>query len=686
MDEQKDFDLLIERFGESWRAKVISSPFGEATHQFKFPFPIGDLQSISTHVRGEAREIEGINKLPRGAVTAVEQFGAELFNTVFDQEVGNAFRFSVEAAKRESFELRLRLRLGNSELSQLPWEYLYDSSGTGFIALSGIPIIRHVELPQPVRGLRVQLPLQVLVVAASPKDEQTLNIEDEWKLLKESLNELEERNALKLTRLEKPTFDALAAKLSGRQVKKSSSQLSKFISPISKLIPPIFGLILNKVNILGLKKGASSRIKNQYHILHFIGHGSLNKESGQGNLIFEKEDGNSDMVTSEQLGYILGNHNSLKLVFLNSCKGASFKGDPFASVARTLVRRNIPAVVAMQFRITDDSAIILAQRFYQALAEDDDTDTALAIARKAVYIRQKEEKNFEWGTPVLFMRSADGQVNVGIVPRPRLVYSALALVGIGILTFVILALLPPKLPDVVGKSLEDAKRTLEQECRLSILRCFKVQDELEIDKDKVAGSVIKMYPAAGESIRRGKEVKLTVSAGSVEIFHYFYLYKPSRDPSEITSLIPELITTGNSFLIKNDLYQSTENQKGAGEPVLYTWLFMKNTGLEAKCVEIELVHTYYNSQLILITNKSPSLDSRSPLFPLPRLIGKEIWTFLVHREESDRPDVFDIAPPKNLSFKVDLALSKDASCNEPFTKLPLQSTEIDISSLLGGNK
>jgi hypothetical protein len=47
-----------------------------------------------------------------------------------------------------------------------------------------------------------------------------------------------------------------------------------------------------------------------------------------------------------------------------------------------MVRRGIPAVIAMQFEISDDAAIEFAPALYGALAARRAVDTAVAEARK----------------------------------------------------------------------------------------------------------------------------------------------------------------------------------------------------------------------------------------------------------------------------------------------------------------
>ena len=61
----------------------------------------------------------------------------------------------------------------------------------------------------------------------------------------------------------------------------------------------------------------------------------------------------------------------------------------------------------MQFEITDRAAIVFGGEFYAALADGYPVDSALAEARKAIFADQND---VEWGTPVLFMRVADGRI------------------------------------------------------------------------------------------------------------------------------------------------------------------------------------------------------------------------------------------------------------------------------------
>jgi hypothetical protein len=95
-------------------------------------------------------------------------------------------------------------------------------------------------------------------------------------------------------------------------------------------------------------------------------------------------------------------------VVLNSCEGARASHvDPFSGAASSLVECGIPAVVGMQFEITDEAAITFAGRLYSALVQGFPIDAALAQSRKAIFAAGNDT---EFGTPVLFLRTGDARL------------------------------------------------------------------------------------------------------------------------------------------------------------------------------------------------------------------------------------------------------------------------------------
>jgi formylglycine-generating enzyme required for sulfatase activity len=108
------------------------------------------------------------------------------------------------------------------------------------------------------------------------------------------------------------------------------------------------------------------------------------------------------------LKVLLQGYPALRLAFLNTCEGGrSDEQDIFLGVAPALVRCGLPAVIAMKYSISDRAAIALSTEFYRALADGYPVEAALAEARKAIYVGQQ---SVEWGTPLLFSRSADNRL------------------------------------------------------------------------------------------------------------------------------------------------------------------------------------------------------------------------------------------------------------------------------------
>ena len=363
----QSFDLRIESNGDKLIARSSCELLsGEASSEIKLPFTTTEWQdTFAGIIRGTRERLKkGFKEKSKELEEQIKAFGSKLFKAVFVDEVGKKFLESLAIARRENFELHLRLRLNVPELNDLPWECLYDAAGEGFIALAEkTPVLRYLEVGKAVQSLEVKPPLQVLVVIAAPQGLQKLDVEKEWQELQEAVEDLERCSLLELTRLETPTLKELH----------------------------------NELSLKG----------KQYHVLHFIGHGDFDKDLQQGTLSFEDKDKSEHSVSSEKLGETLKNHESLRLVFLNACKGAvTSESNVFAGMAQSLVERvGVPAVIAMQFAITDDSAITLSESFYRGLTVEKSVASALTSARVAV--NTSKDNGLEWSTPVLFMRSSN---------------------------------------------------------------------------------------------------------------------------------------------------------------------------------------------------------------------------------------------------------------------------------------
>lgn len=353
-----NFDLIIEKSGEKYRARVINSPCGQATVEFGTPFSPLELENFVLRM---GRPQRGMRRIDSPEMEAVKLFGSRLFQTVFHDDVYACYLRSMDNALNQNHGLRIRLRINIPELHDLPWEYLYNSQVDQFLALSrDTPIIRYVELPYTTQALPVAPPLKILLMISSPEGYPSLNVEEEWKRLNIALQPLLDRDLVVLEKLEQPTLIALQKRL--RQ--------------------------------------------DQVHIFHYIGHGKYFEQKQDGMLLLEDENHHGRPTSGQHIGAILHDHHTLRLVVLNACEGARTSAeDPYAGVAQTLVRQGIPAVLAMQFEIFEDAAMTFAQEFYSALVDNYPVDAALSEARKAIFANGND---VEWGTPVLFTRAGDG--------------------------------------------------------------------------------------------------------------------------------------------------------------------------------------------------------------------------------------------------------------------------------------
>lgn len=364
MHEYCELKVRIEREADAFRV-AATGPSGEATGTFEVPFSQVELENLVLRV---SRPRQTVRRIDSPEMELVRRFGNELFNSIFQARIRDVYRDSYAQARAEGKGLRITLALGDApDLMNLPWEYLYDEPA--FLSISTwTPVVRYLNLPRARRPLPVSPPLRILAMVSAPSDSIALDVEREKHLLEEALAGLVASGGVEIVWLERATLRALQGELR----------------------------------------------RATYHIFHFIGHGGYDHTTDDGVLLLESDDARGRLVSGSQLGTMLADHTTLRLAVLNACEGARTSvEDPFAGVAASLVQREIPAVIAMQFEITDRAAIVFAHEFYAALADGYPADSAVAEARKAIFA---DANDIEWGTPVLFMRVPDGRI-FDVAPR-----------------------------------------------------------------------------------------------------------------------------------------------------------------------------------------------------------------------------------------------------------------------------
>jgi tetratricopeptide (TPR) repeat protein len=366
-----DFNLEIgEQTGSRKYTVSVRSPEGEAQEEMRFPFDEWELKDQLRDVEFALLRSGGKRRrIGTPEEQTIQGFGRALFEALLVGEVGAHYRVSWREARRQNKGLRVKLHVKPPELSSLPWEFVYDPQRSYLGLSSRTPLVRYPDVPHPIERLTVTPPLRVLGMVASPQGLPQLDVGHEKRLVEEALRGLQAKRLVELTWLEGQTWRDLQRVMR----------------------------------------------RGPWHIFHFIGHGGFDPETEEGAIALSDEEGRKHLLGASDLALLLDDHYFLRLVFLNSCEGA--RGSPrdaFSSTAATLVRAGIPAVVAMQYEITDGAAIEFSRSFYDAVADRLPIDAAVAEARTAV----KMGSALEWGTPVLYMRSEDGLI-FDMLPKGR---------------------------------------------------------------------------------------------------------------------------------------------------------------------------------------------------------------------------------------------------------------------------
>lgn len=145
-----------------------------------------------------------------------------------------------------------------------------------------------------------------------------------------------------------------------------------------------------------------------YHVLHFVGHGAFNPRTQQGAVYFQDDTGNTQIVTATRLSALLKQQQTRPhLVFLAACQTAAQSTvDALVGVGPELIQAGIPAMVAMQDRVSMNTAQKMTPIFYECLLQHGVVDRAMNEARNNLWAGGHTDA----AVPVLFMRLKDGQL------------------------------------------------------------------------------------------------------------------------------------------------------------------------------------------------------------------------------------------------------------------------------------
>ncbi|MCP4655366.1 MAG: CHAT domain-containing protein [bacterium] len=348
-----DFHLAVERDPQGgFVTRILRSLEGRGTASFHPPDPLATAAGTSLRQEAEAR-------------------GRALFDALFDGPVGEKYRRSlarleaVRDGRSRSLCVRLAIDPDVPELAslfELDWEQMFDEDRDRFLTRSRrTTLVRDLELPIVLLDLPGTRPLRILVVGAQPDGWPVLDFDDEVERIRTTWAECD---------------DVVIETMPRARLRDLEARLER---------------------------------GNAVHILHFIGHGTVDEAEVEGMLLFERRDGSEHPVTGKELAERLESDPNLRLAVLNACETAKGpRGTPSRSVAASLMNAGVPAVVAMRYRVPDPSAVAFSDGFYRALAAGKEVDAAITAAR--LDIDDTEDLFWHWATPALFMSSLDGRI------------------------------------------------------------------------------------------------------------------------------------------------------------------------------------------------------------------------------------------------------------------------------------
>jgi hypothetical protein len=496
MDYQDfEIELTAEATGRHL-VRVSRSPAGQSSAEpLDLALTSGEIDRLAAALgraaeagrrSGGARDLQKA-LVPDASEPSLTDFGDRLFRALLPEAARSRYHESFGLiSERESCGLRIRLHMDLGELATaqvhaVPWELLHVPGSGDFLGLSRqTSIVRYLALGVPGDRPPAPLPPQVLVIVGDGLDldlkRELQNLQGAWGA--------KQGSKIKVTLLRNPTLEAVRDRL----------------------------------------------LSGDFHVFHYMGHGGFDARSGEGKLAFSGENGQRVWVTGSALADELRDRSSLRLVFLNACLTArASSAGPYAGVATALLRAGIPAVVAMQFPISDAAAIAFSRAFYRRLAASDTVDAAVTEGRLAVH----RLANREWATPVLFERLTSGKLFQAPVSSPKMRWSwTLRALAVVVMLFVV---------GVLG--------WLGTRDRLESPKPLPVPKRELTQMKPVAGS-------AGTEIGSGARVdsspQSTVPARSINSSPMQTADRPNSPPSTITQQDTRSISTPQVYTLKDN--------------------------------------------------------------------------------------------------------------------------------------
>jgi hypothetical protein len=337
-------------------------PKADGSYKVELQFSAPGADADTELDAGEATfDFDGLDN----ALGDVAVYGALLSRGLFgDEKVLSGYRQARAAAAATPLRVRLFIDSDAAELQALRWETLQDpQDGASLVTGERIFFSRYLRSPdwRPL-VLRPRAQLRALVVIANPANLASYAPEGI------PLQPLDVQQEL----------DLAMSGLDGIPVKALHARGEATLANLS----------------LCLREG--------YEVLYLVCHGAF--VGGRSILYLEDQEGKRAPVSGSELAGILSElRTPPTLVVLASCQSAgSGSRGALAAIGPRLARGGIPAIVAMQGRISMETSGAFMRRFFRELGADGQVDQAVAVARTEV-----RERPDAW-MPVLFTRLKSG--------------------------------------------------------------------------------------------------------------------------------------------------------------------------------------------------------------------------------------------------------------------------------------
>ncbi|MBW3587737.1 MAG: CHAT domain-containing protein, partial [Cyanobacteria bacterium 0813] len=328
---------------------------------------VGLLQGKA--VQGTSLTGRGISRSANYSAPNLVALGQQLYSGLFQGNLRDSWTCAQGIAQHRREVLQLRLGLKGRRLPRLPWEVLHAgdrplATGTDVVFSRYQP---GTSLFKQTRIVPSSGPLKILMAIASPSDRDSLQLKREVLHLQQ---ELQNRT--------------------GNPLKNSPHS------------PEIQLTILEQPDREQLTQALE---QGDYQVLHYAGHSNLGSRGGELYLVSSRT-GLTETLNGDDLAGLLVN-NGIQMAVFNSCRGAY--GDPSdladdspeRNLTEALVKRGIPAVLAMAESIPDDVALTLTRLFYRNLNQGYPVDLSLSRARAGL-ISAYGSHQLYWALPILY--------------------------------------------------------------------------------------------------------------------------------------------------------------------------------------------------------------------------------------------------------------------------------------------